>query len=67
MVLPPADQMTQGHGWKEQKNIVTGDDPVETDSIRREAIIEEDFIDNDEVKDKGLFSNMWFPSFHQVF
>lgn len=50
--------------------MVTGDDPVETDSIRREAIIEEDFIDDDEVKDKGLFSNMWFPRFfrlHQVF
>lgn len=49
--------------------MVTEDDLVEKDSIRREAIVEEDFIgsDDNEVKGKGLFSNMWFPSFHQVF
>lgn len=60
VVLPQADQMKEDHGWKEPKNMVMGDDLVETGSKRFEAIIEEDFIgsDDDEVKDKGLYSNV---------
>lgn len=63
-VMTQTDQMKQEQSQKEQKNMATGDDPVETDRRRPyEAILEEDLFgsDNDEVCLPSGRDKMWLP------